>query len=198
MWGEEITNISQAMTLTRGTLFPPRSLASLGVLQGMTLSAGNAATGPGLAGGGGAVNIAPPGGTITVTQGGGPTTAAPVTIIYNPLSYGTPATDFSGNFTAGTPLTVQRLVFPTGPDKTFDGTTATTLTALSGTPAGVTLVPGATPVANFDTPAVGAGKLITYSGYGLDAVGALSFALPFLAARQSFKEQPGISSRWSK
>ncbi len=171
-------NVNAAMTLTRGSTIAVESLASLGVRQGMTLSAGNAASGPGLAGGGGAVNIAPPGGTITVTQGGGPTTAAPVTIIYNPLSYATPATDFSGKFTAGTPITVQRLVFPTGPDKTFDGTTTTTLNALSGTPAGVTLVPGATPVANFDTAAVGVGKLITFSGYGLDAVGALSFALP--------------------
>jgi filamentous hemagglutinin family protein len=171
-------NVGAAMTLTRGSVIATQSLASLGVLQGMTLSAGNAANGPGLAGGGGAVIIAPPGGTITVTQGGGPTTAAPVTIIYNPLSYATPATNFSGSFTAGTPITVKRLVFPTGPDKTFDGTTGTTLTALSGTPAGVTLVPGATPVANFDTAAVGAGKLITFSGYGLDAVGNLSFALP--------------------
>jgi filamentous hemagglutinin family protein len=178
--GGDIT-INAAMTHTRGTQVATQSLASLGVRQGMTLSAGNAATGPGLAGGGGAVVIAPPGGTITVTQGGAPTTAAPVTVSYNPLSYTAPVTDFSGNFTAGTPLTTNRLVFPGGADKVFDGTTTAAFTSFQPDVNGV--IPGgggltlAGGTASFDNIGPGVNIPITFSGFTLGGAVA-GFSLP--------------------
>ncbi|WP_337238132.1 hypothetical protein, partial [Salmonella enterica] len=66
---------------------------------------------------------------------------APVTILYNPVSYATP-TNYSGNFvlTGGSALTQRMLVFADGGNKTFDGTTATTLSGLKDSPTGVTLV----------------------------------------------------------
>ena len=174
-------NVNAPMTLTRGSVVAAESLTGSPyfIRQGLTFSAGTGATGPGLLGGGGAVNISPPGGVITVTQGGAPGTAAPVTIIYNPLSYALPVTDYTGNFTAGTPLTVRRLVFPGGADKTFDGTTAATFTSLKAdslgvTPTGVSL----TGTGTFDTAAVGVGKLVTYSGLTLGGSSASSYALP--------------------
>src|SRR6185503_17300349 len=63
-------HVSAAMTMTRGSTVAAESLASLGVRQGLSFIAGTAATGPGIAGGGGLVDLQPPGGTITVTQGG--------------------------------------------------------------------------------------------------------------------------------
>ena len=161
-------NINAAMTMTRGSTPGATNLGTAGVNfvpQGLTLRAGNAATGPGLAGGGGAVNIAPPGGVITVTQGGSTTTAAPVFVTYNANSYTAP-TNFSGNFTAGTPLTQFMLVFPEVQAKTFDGTNTATLTGLlRGAPAGVALNPGG--VATFDSVAVGTDVPVTFSGLSL-------------------------------
>lgn len=106
--------------------------------RGMTLRAGNAATGPGAAGGGGTLNISA--GTFnTVT---GPNPISPINIFYNASSYASP-TDYSGFFTGtGGPLTQFMLVFPEVQTKVFDGTTAATLIGLKGTPAGVTLNPG--------------------------------------------------------
>lgn len=162
-------SINGAMTITRGTQVATESLASLGVIQGLSLSAGNAATGPGLGGGGGAVNITPAGGTITTTQGGGPTTVAPVTITYNPLTYTAPVTDFSGKFTGSPTITVNRLVFPEVATKTFDNTTTATFTGLKGSPAGVTLNAGGS--GTFDTAAAGANKLVTFTGLGITGAG---------------------------
>ncbi len=172
-------HVNAAMTMTRGTTVAAESLASLGVRQGLTFSAGTAATGPGVAGGGGAVDLQPPGGTITVTQGGAPGTAAPVFIIYNPLNYTSPTTNFAGSFTAGTPITVQRLVFPDGASKVFDGTTSATFSSLKADsagilPVGVTLAGTGT----FDTSAVGVGKIITFTGLTLGGPSSASFALP--------------------
>ncbi len=169
--GNDIT-INSAMTLTRGSIIATQSLASLGVNQGLTLSAGNAATEPG---GGGTVTIAPPGGTITVTQGGGPGTAAPVAVSYNPLSYTVPTTNFSGSFTALTPLTVSRLVFPGGADRVADGTTTAIFTTLQGNPPGVTL--GGPGIANFANVGPGVDIPITYTGVTLGGATA-GFALP--------------------
>ncbi len=163
--------INGAMTQTRTSAIAGHSLAELGVRQGLTLSAGTAASGVGLAGGGGSVTIVPPGPTITVTN-------APVTVIYNPVSYAVPVTDFTLKFTAPAPLTVQRLVFPSGADKVADGTTTAVFTSFQDAgflPVGLTLNPGGT--ANFDTAAAGAGKPITFSGT-LGGPGAAGFALP--------------------
>lgn len=161
--------INGAMTLTDPSAVAGHSLSELGVRQGLTLSAGTAASGVGLAGGGGSVTITPPGGTITTTR-------VPVTVIYNPISYAVPVTDFTLRFTAPAPLTVQRLVFPTGADKIADGTTTAVFTSLQGAPVGVTLNAGGT--ANFDTASAGVNKPITFSGFTLGGPNAADFALP--------------------
>ena len=179
-------NINGAVTQTRGTQVATESLASLGVLQGMTFSAGNAATGPGLAGGGGAVNITPAGGTITITQGGGPTTAAPVTITYNALSYAVPATNFTNRFDAGTPITVKRLVFPEVGDKTIGGSTTAVFTGFLRPDVAGGVRPGGAGGVQFDT--VGTGTFastatsgttpVTFTGFILASGNAANFALP--------------------
>jgi hypothetical protein len=165
--------INAAMTIVRGTVVATESLASLGVLQGITFSAGNAATGPGLAGGGGAVNIAPPGGTVTVVQSAVVGQEVPVRVIYNPLNYVAPAIDYSISFTTVNPLTVQRLVFPGGANKAFDGSTTATFTSLQGSPAGVTLAGSGT----YASAGPGVNIPITYSGLALGGASA-GFALP--------------------
>jgi hypothetical protein len=137
------------------------------------LSAGTGGTGPGAAGG--TVNIGA-GTILTVT---GPAGVAPIHIVYNPTSYLTP-TDYSGFFATGNgaPLTQRMLVFAAGGDKPFDGTTGTVLAGLKGNPAGVTLVAGPGSNANFDTPGVGVGKTVTFTGYTLAGANAADFALP--------------------
>ena len=104
-------------------------------------------------------------------------TAAPATINYNPVSYAAPS-DFFTEFvlTEGATLTQRMLLFPNG-DRVFDGTNAATLTgfntnAISGVPAGVTLVAGPGASAVFDSADVGAGIWITYSGYSLAGASA--------------------------
>lgn len=167
MCAAEDVNIFAAITLTRGTNDPTRSLA---LPRGLTLSADTDGTGPGIEGG--TVNfdsLAPP---ATVT-------AAPVNIFYNPVSYTTP-TDYSGKFTLteGAALQQFMLVFADGGDKTFDGTTTTTLSGLQGNPAGVTLVAGPDATANFDSPDVGTDQGITFTGYTLGGTDAGLYALP--------------------
>lgn len=157
------------ITLTRGSTTGGLDLANLGVQLGLVLVAGTGGTGPGPAGG--TVNFTP-GTYATVT---GPN--APVTVHYNPVSYLAP-TDYSGNFTAGAALTQRMLVFASGGDKTFDGSTATTLTGLKGAPLGVSLVAGPGATANFDNAAVGVEKVISFSGYTLAGAAANSYALP--------------------
>ena len=162
-------NIGAKMTLTRGSTIPAQSL---GVPLGLVLNAGYGGTGPGVAGG--TVNFAPLTPPATVT---GPN--APVTINYNPTSYATP-TDYSSHFTlsAGSTLTQHMLVFADGADKTFDGTTAASLSSLKGNPAGVTLVAGPGSSATFDTSGVGIGKIVTLTGYTLGGTNASAYALP--------------------
>ena len=70
------------------------------------------------------------------------------------------------------------LVFADGADKTFDGTTAASLSSLKGNPAGVTLVAGPGSSATFDTSSIGTGKTITFTGYTLGGANASAYALP--------------------
>lgn len=163
------------ITLTRGSVTAGQDLANLGVPRGLTLMAGTAATGPGSAGG--TVKFINGGlaGTYITTTGPAPVT--PTNIFYNPASYTTP-TDYSSFFTGnGSPLNQFMLVFPDGGNKTYDGTTGAILSGLKGAPAGVTLLadPGST--ANFDTPDVGTGKIVTFNGYRLAGAEAGKYAL---------------------
>jgi hypothetical protein len=103
---------------------------------------------------------------------------ATVGIFYNPSSYTTPS-DYSPHFTLSLGATVAQymLVFPTGGDRTVNGTTLTAFTGLKGLPPGVTLVAGAGSTANFDNADVGAGKSVTFTGYTLAGASAGSYAL---------------------
>ena len=165
-------NVFGTITVTNGSVTAGQSL---GLQRGLVLSAGNAATGPGPAGG--TVNF----GLIDATVN-----AAPTFITYNPISYTVP-TDYSVNIIGLAP-TQFMLVYPDGADKAFDGTTAATFTGFKSTatsgsvPAGVTLAgPG---TAAFDTPDAGQGKIITFSGFTLTqnpitaGPAAINFALP--------------------
>lgn len=164
--GDDV-NIFAAITLTRGTADPTRSL---GLPLGLTLSADTDGTGPGIEGGTVVFDSLAPPATVT---------AAPVNIYYNPVSYTAP-TDYSTKFTLteGAALRQYMLVFADGGDKTFDGTTTTTLSGLKGDPAGVTLVAGPGASANFDSPDTGTNKGISYTGYTLAGTDAGLYALP--------------------
>lgn len=161
-------NIAGAISLTRGTLDPTRSL---GLPEGLTLSADTDGTGPGIEGG--TVTFAPltPQAAVVV---------APVRIYYNPVSYTLP-TDYSTQFTLteGAALSQYMLVHAAGGDKPYDGTTATTLVGLKGNPADVTLVAGPGASANFDSPEVGINRGISFTGYTLAGSNAGAYALPF-------------------
>ncbi|MEO6354864.1 MAG: filamentous hemagglutinin N-terminal domain-containing protein [Burkholderiaceae bacterium] len=163
-------NVNAPISLTDSGSIPAQSL---GLPLGLTLSAGNAATGPGIAGG----TVRYGAGILTtLVRAGAP--ALDIYITYNPVSYSAP-TDFSGNFTRDPSrinLFPRMLVFPDGGSKTYDGTTTANLSGLKGNPGGVTLTGAGT--ANFDTSAVGTGKTITYSGFSLGGANASNFALP--------------------
>lgn len=149
----------------------PGPTLSLGLANGLVLSAGNNGTGPGVAGG--TVKIALRVDPSTLTD-------APVTIIYNPTSYTTP-TDYSSAtlfVRTRSPMTQKMLVFPDGADKVFDGTTSAVFTGLKNLPANVTLVAGVGNTAAFDTPDVGVAKTVTFTGYSLTGTNAAAFALP--------------------
>lgn len=162
--GDDV-NIAGAITVTRGTNDPTRSL---GLPIGLTISADTDGTGPGVDAG--TVTIAALAPQITVT-------AAPARIYYNPVSYTSP-TDYLPRFTLteGAKLTQYMLVFAAGGDRAFDGTTTTLLSGLIGGPAGVTLVRGPNAAANYDSPAVGANRGITYTGYTLGGANAGLYA----------------------
>lgn len=168
MCAAENITIAEQITLTRGSSIPSQSL---GLPLGLVLNAGYGGTGPGIAGG--TLIFAPLAPVAVVT---GPN--APVTILYNPVSYSTP-TNYSGNFdlTGGSALTQRMLVFADGGDKSFDADTATTLSGLKGSPIDVNLVAGPGSTANFDTADVGINKKVTYSGYTLGGTDANNFAL---------------------
>jgi len=147
----------------------------------MTLIAGTASTGPtGTPGAaGGTLKIAA-GTVITVTGPGG---ISPVNITYNPTSYTAP-TNYAGFFATGNgaPFSQFMLVYPSGADKPFDGTTAANFTSfkpdINGVVpggGGLTLTGGGT--ANFDTAAAGVNKPISFSGFTLGGASA-GFALP--------------------
>ena len=171
--GHDIDIDGTAITLVNGSLIPSQSLASLGVPLGLTLSAGNDGTGPGTTGG---TLIFRPG-TPPVAVTGGPGTAAPVTINYNPVSYATP-TNYSGNFTlVSSVLTQHMLVFPDGGSKTADGTTTASLSGLKSSPAGVTLVANPGSTASFASSDPG-NQTISFTGYTLAGANASDYALP--------------------
>ena len=68
---------------------------SLGLTQGLVLSAGNAATGPGAAGGGGSVIFGVNPATVT---------AAPTNITYNAVSYSAPLINYVPNIIGTAPV----------------------------------------------------------------------------------------------
>lgn len=140
--------------------------------RGLTLVAGTAGNGPGVAGG--TLKIGA-GTLITVT---GPSGISPISISYNPTSYLTP-TDYSTFFgtSNGGPYTQFMLVFPDGGSKTYDGFTTTSLSGLKGSPTGVTLIAGPGSTANFDTPEVGLGKTVFFNGYSLGGINAGQYTL---------------------
>jgi filamentous hemagglutinin family protein len=160
--------VNQTVTVTNGSVTAGEDL---GLLRGLVLSAGNAATGPGAAGGGGSVIF----GVLPATV-----TAAPTNITYNPVSYSAPLINYVPNI-IGTAPVVRRMVFPGGADKVFDGTTVATFTSfkpdINGlVPANITLAGAG--VASFDTPAVGLNKPVAYNGFTLAGVDAALYALP--------------------
>ncbi|OAL86764.1 two-partner secretion domain-containing protein [Acinetobacter terrae] len=165
---DEDININAALTLTRGTTIPERSL---GLPSGLVLSAGYGAKKPGMEGG--TVIFSQTAPKMAVTG-----STAPVTINYNPVSYTAP-TDYATNFTLteGSTLTQHMLVYATGGDKAFDGSTTTALSGLIGNPSGVSLVAGPNSTATFDNAAIGTDKTITFDGYSLSGLNAGDFAL---------------------
>jgi filamentous hemagglutinin family protein len=165
-------NAAALVTMTRGSIVPGEDLAALGVVRGLTIAGGIGGTGPGAAGG--TVRIGA-GTILTVT---GPAGLAPVDIIYNATSYLTP-TDYAPFFATGNgaPFTQHMLVFADGGDKTFDGTTATTLSGLKGAPVGVSLLGGPGATAAFDTASVGNAKAVSYNGFFLAGARANDYAL---------------------
>ncbi|WPC66808.1 filamentous hemagglutinin N-terminal domain-containing protein [Rhodoferax ferrireducens] len=166
-------NVGAKITLTRGSSIPSQSL---GLPLGLTLSAGNDGTGPGVAGG--TVVFAP--GTPAATVAG---PNAPVTINYNPVSYTAP-TNYSTNFelSLGATLTQHMLAFVQGNDKVYDGNTTANLSFKGDPTVGgtkqVTLVSNAGATATFDDKNVASNIGITYSGYTLGGLDAGLFALP--------------------
>lgn len=152
----------------------------LGLTPGLVLSAGNAATGPGAAGG--TVSFTPLT-KIALTKAGANPLA--VNVAYNPTSYTLP-TDYAPLFTlVGTsPLSQRMLVYPGGADKVADGTTTAVFTSfkpdINGLIPGagaLTLLAGVGNSAEYNNPDPGVNKLITYSGYTLGGATA-GFALP--------------------
>ena len=152
----------------------------LGLTPGLVLSAGNAATGPGVAGGTVTFTSLT---KIALTKAGANPLA--VNVDYNPVSYTQP-TDYAPLFTlVGTsPLSQRMRVYPGGANKVADGTTTAVFTSfqpdingLIPGAGGLTLIPGIGNSAEYDTALPGENKLITYSGYTLGGATA-NFALP--------------------
>lgn len=143
--------IGAAITVTDGS---DDQNQSLGLPEGLVLSAGYGATSPGE---GGTLTFSPTSPPATVTN----TLAA---IYFNPVSYDAPP-DYSTHFTGTGTLTQYMLVFPNVASKTFDGTTTATLTGLKGLPPGVELA--GTGNAQFSSATAGLDKTVTFSGYTL-------------------------------
>lgn len=163
------------ITMSSGNVDAFQSLSTLGVREGLTLSAGYDAHQPGVLGG--TVKFA------SLSQAS--VTSAPITIFYNPATYLAGAAapqSYAGNFVqVSAPLQQYMWVFPQAVTRTYNGSKSVVLNGLKGAPAGVTLnnVAG---VANYLTAAAGTNKTIVFSGYtigyaGLDPQGA-QYALP--------------------
>jgi len=167
--------VNSQVTLVNSAITPAEGL---GLSAGLTLSAGNAGTGPGVASGTVTINPLLP---IAVTRSAAP--LLDIFINYNPTSYATPtdystATSFTLVVGGGINLTQRMLVYPGGADKTADGTNTAIFTSLQGLPAGVSLVAGPGSSATFDTAIAGVNKPITFSGFTLGGANAANFALP--------------------
>ena len=162
-------SVNQKITVTNGSVTAGENL---GLLRGLALSAGNAATGPGAAGGGGSVIF----GVIPATV-----TAAPTNIAYNPVSYSAPLINYVPNIIGTAPI-ARRMVFPDGADRTFvAGSTVANFTSfkpdINGlVPANITLAGAGS--ASFADPAVGNDKIVTFSGFTLAGTDAALYALP--------------------
>jgi hypothetical protein len=167
--GEDVI-VNGKITVTNGSVTAGEDL---GLTPGLVLSAGNAATGPGVAGGGGSVFI-PPALPLMPTV-----TATATNITYNPVSYSAPVINYVVD---GSAPIVRRMVFPDGADRTFvAGSTVANFTSfkpdINGlVPANITLAGAG--IANFDTPTVGVNKIVTFSGFTLAGADASLFALP--------------------
>ncbi|WP_426143365.1 filamentous hemagglutinin N-terminal domain-containing protein [Pseudomonas sp. DWP3-1-2] len=131
-------------------------------------------------------------GTVNFASGIKPAVTGPlstVRIYYAPVSYATP-TDFTGNFTlsGGATLTPFMWVFVQADDKVYDGNNAATL-SLQRNPALAGDVALQAGTATFDSPNVGTGKTVNYSGYSLGGADANLFAL--FAPFDSLTAAPG-------
>ena len=157
-------SINAALTLTRGTSDPTRSL---GLPLGLTLNADTDGTGPGVAGGTVIISALAP--QVTVT---GPN--APATINYNPASYAVP-NNYLPRFTltGGATLTQRMLVFPV-----VTGGTLNTL-ALKGNPdpGNLFLVADPSSTTSFNTFDPATNRSVSFTGYRLGGVNANQYAL---------------------
>ena len=161
-------NVNSAITATNGS-FVANAGRDVNVKGVITTTDGNVVLRAGKDGSGSGTVAFFSGGSVSVTNGA-------ASIYYNPSSYVAP-TDYSSYFTLSTStLTSYMWVFAQGSDKVYDGLTTASLSFVGSPTTGgaVTLVLGA---ANFDTGNAGAGKTVTYSGYGLGGANANKFAL---------------------
>jgi filamentous hemagglutinin family protein len=178
--GRDLT-VAGAITAVRASATAGEDLSSLGVRQGVFFVAGNGGTGLGTL----TLPAAP---KIAVTGGGGLGSEA-VLVEYVPASYTAPH-DYSTNFTLVTATLSQKmLVFPTV-IKVYDGSTATTLVSLLGTPTNVALAGAGT--ATFDSAAVGSNIGITYTGYSLTGSNAAAFVLGSNCCTNTFRSKGNI------
>ena len=169
-------NLAAATTITTGNLKAIAgqdvnvSAVSTVTTGNMVLHADNDGSGPGAA----------IGGTVVISCGSSCLTigTGALDIRFNPASYSTTASEitaYASNLTGGGSLMAKAWVFGKGTDKTYDGTTAATVTSFkpditNATP-GVTLADASN--ATFDTKNVGPNKPITFNSGFTDAVYAL-------------------------
>jgi filamentous hemagglutinin family protein len=169
-------NLAAATTITTGNLKAIAgqdvnvSAVSSVTTGNMVLHADNDGSGPGAAIGG-TVAISCGSNCLTINSGA-------LDIRFNPASYSTTAaeiTAYASNLTGGGSLLAKAWVFGKGTDKTYDGTTAATVTSFkpditNATPP-VTLTDASNAI--FDTKNVGPNKPITFNSGFTDAVYAL-------------------------
>jgi filamentous hemagglutinin family protein len=131
----------------------------------VTLIADNDGTGPGVIGG-----------TVSFV-GVGQVVSPNTTIRFNPAAYAATTAEIANYVTKVSAANdIRAWVFARADNKTYDGTTAATLSFRGDPTSGgdVTLVPG---TATFDTPAVGTTKTVTYNGFTTGGVDVARFEL---------------------